>query len=423
MKMNKLVVGAQWGDEGKGKIVDILTKDADIVVRYQGGSNAGHTVCIGDEKFILHLIPSGILHEDKICVIGNGVVIDPKSFLEEIETLEKLGINIGERLLISEKAHLVMPYHKEFDAMKENSLGDDKIGTTKRGIGPCYVDKYARVGIRICDLADNEILRKKIEANIKEVNKLCDIYKIEQFNAENVFQEYKEYAEAIRPYIRNTVYYLNGVYKNQKKILFEGAQGSLLDVDFGTYPFVTSSNPTVGGAFAGTGLPYKALNSVIGVMKAYTTRVGNGPFPSELLDETGEKIRKEGGEFGATTGRPRRCGWLDLVIVKYAAMLSGMDSIAMTKIDVLDGMDEIKVCTGYEYEGRKIGFIPSQLEEFDKCKPIYKTFKGWDNTKDIDSYDKLPETAKQYISFIEKNLGIPVTMVSTGTKRDEVILK
>ncbi len=421
--MNRLVVGAQWGDEGKGKIVDILTHDADVVVRYQGGSNAGHTVCIGDETFILHLIPSGILHKDKICVIGNGVVIDPKSFLEEKKMLEDLGIDINERLLISEKAHLVMPYHREFDAVKENSLGDEKIGTTKRGIGPCYVDKHARTGVRICDMLDDDILKRKIETNVEEINKLCDAYGMEKFDAGKIFEEYRQYAKEIKPYIRNTVYYLNGVFKNKKNILLEGAQGSLLDVDFGTYPYVTSSNPTVGGAFSGTGLPYTVLDSVMGVMKAYTTRVGNGPFPSELLDDMGETIRQKGGEFGATTGRPRRCGWLDLVVVKYAAMLSGMDSIAMTKIDVLDGIDEIKVCTSYEYEGRKIGFIPSQLEEFAKCKPIYKTFKGWERTSDMYSYNELPDSAKQYIDFIEKFLGIPVKMISTGAKRDEVIVK
>ncbi len=421
--MNRLVIGAQWGDEGKGKVIDILAEEADIVVRYQGGSNAGHTVCIGDETFILHLIPSGILHEDKICVIGNGVVIDPKSFLEEKATLEKVGVNIGDRLLISEKAHLVMPYHKELDALREGKLGDDKIGTTKRGIGPCYVDKHARVGIRVCDLTDEKNLKEKIRKNVDEINKLCDMYSMKPFDADGIFEEYIEYGEKIKPYIRNTVYYLNGVFKNRKRILFEGAQGSLLDVDFGTYPFVTSSNPTVGGVFSGTGLPYKALDKVLGVMKAYTTRVGNGPFPSELLDETGEKIRKNGSEFGATTGRPRRCGWLDLVVVKYAAMLSGIDEIAMTKIDVLDGMDEINVCVGYEYEGRKIGFIPSQLDEFAKCKPIYKTFKGWDNTKHIASFEDMPDNAKKYIEFIEKFLSVPVSMISTGAKRNETIVR
>ncbi len=421
--MNKLVIGAQWGDEGKGKIVDILAKEADIIVRYQGGSNAGHTVCVGDETFILHLIPSGILHKDKICVIGNGVVIDPKSFFEEKATLEKVGVDIQDRLLISEKAHLVMPYHKELDAMQEGKLGDNKIGTTKRGIGPCYVDKYARHGIRICDLEDEKTLKEKIDRNTEEMNKLCDIYSMNRFKAEDIFDEYKEYAKLLKPYIRNTVYYLNGVFKNKKKILFEGAQGSLLDIDFGTYPFVTSSNPTVGGVFTGTGLPHKALDSVIGVMKAYTTRVGNGPFPSELLDDMGDSIRKKGSEFGATTGRPRRCGWLDLVVVKYAAMISGIDSIAMTKIDVLDGLDKINVCVGYEYEGRKIGFIPSQLDEFAKCKPVYKTFDGWENTKHIESFEDLPDNAKKYVEFIEKFLSIPVSLISTGAKRSETVMR
>ena len=419
--MNRLVLGAQWGDEGKGKIVDILTEEADVVVRYQGGSNAGHTVCVSDKTFILHLIPSGILHPEKICVIGNGVVFDPKSFLEEKKTLEDLGIDIRERILISEKAHLVMPYHKEFDAKKEAALGSSKIGTTKRGIGPAYTDKHARVGIRVCDLLNLDVLKRKIETNVKEINRLCELYDIEPFDADKIFDEYKEYAEKLKPYIRNTVYYLNGVFKNKRNILFEGAQGSMLDVDFGTYPFVTSSHPTVGGAFTGTGLPYKALDSVMAVVKAYTTRVGNGPFPSELTGELGDKIRDKGAEYGATTGRPRRCGWLDLVVVKYAAMINGVDEIALTKLDVLDGLDEIEVCVGYEYEGKKIGYIPSQLEEFEKCKPIYKTFKGWDSTKGALKYDDLPENARKYIEYIEWFVGVKVSIISTGAKREETI--
>ncbi|WP_022671227.1 adenylosuccinate synthase [Hippea alviniae] len=419
--MNRLVLGAQWGDEGKGKIVDILTEEADVIVRYQGGSNAGHTVCVSDKTFILHLIPSGILHPEKICVIGNGVVIDPKSFLEEKQTLEDLGIDIGERLLISEKAHLVMPYHKEFDARREAILGSSKIGTTKRGIGPAYTDKHARMGIRVCDLLNLEVLKSKIEENVKEINRLCELYEIEPFDAGKIFDEYRDYAEKLKPYIRNTVYYLNGVFKNKRNILFEGAQGSMLDVDFGTYPFVTSSHPTVGGAFTGTGLPYKALDSVVAVVKAYTTRVGNGPFPSELTNELGQKIRDKGAEYGATTGRPRRCGWLDLVVVKYAAMINGVDEIALTKLDVLDGLDEIEVCVGYEYEGKKIGYIPSQLEEFEKCKPIYKTFKGWDSTKGVLNYDDLPENARKYIEYIEWFVGVKVSIVSTGAKREETI--
>ncbi len=421
--MNRLVLGAQWGDEGKGKIVDILSEDADVIVRYQGGSNAGHTVCIEDKKYILHLIPSGILHKDKICVIGNGVVIDPASFLEEKRALEELSVNIENRLMISEKAHLVMPYHKVLDEIKELQLGDGKIGTTKKGIGPCYVDKYNRVGIRVCDLLSNDILKDKIHTNVEQVNKLCDLYKIERFDADKIFKQYKEYAYELKDYIRNTVYYLNGVVKNGKSVLFEGAQGSLLDVDFGTYPYVTSSSPTVGGAFTGTGLSYKALNNVVGVMKAYATRVGNGPFPSELTGETGEEIRQKGAEFGATTGRPRRCGWLDLVAVKYAVMLSGIEDIALTKLDVLDEMEDVKVCVGYEYEGRKIGYIPSQLEEFAKCQPVYKTFKGWNKTNDISQYSDLPKEARMYIEYIENFLGVRISIISTGAKREETIIR
>ncbi len=420
--MNRLVLGSQWGDEGKGKIVDILTEEADVIVRYQGGSNAGHTVCVGDKKFILHLIPSGILHRNKVCVIGNGVVIDPESFIEEKKTLENLGIDVSnERLMISEKAHLVMPYHKEFDARRETVLGQNKIGTTKRGIGPAYTDKHARTGIRTCDLENKDTFAKMVKNNVDEINKLCELYGIEKFSADKIIDKYSQYANELKPHIRNTVYYLNGVFKNKRRILLEGAQGSMLDVDFGTYPFVTSSNPTVGGAFTGTGLPYKAIDSVVAVVKAYTTRVGNGPFPSELKDEMGQFIRDKGAEYGATTGRPRRCGWLDLVVVKYACMISGVGELALTKLDVLDGLDEIKVCIGYDYNGKKIGYIPSQLEEYEKCKPIYKTFKGWDSTKGIEEYKNLPENAKRYIEFIEKFVGARFSFISTGAKREETI--
>ncbi len=420
--MNRLVLGSQWGDEGKGKVVDILTEEADVIVRYQGGSNAGHTVCVGDKKFILHLIPSGILHKNKVCVIGNGVVIDPESFIEEKKTLENLGVDVSsERLMISEKAHLVMPYHKEFDAKRETALGQNKIGTTKRGIGPAYTDKHARTGIRTCDLESKDTFAKMVRNNVDEINRLCELYGIEKFNAGEIIDKYSQYVNELKPHVRNTVYYLNGVFKNKRRILLEGAQGSMLDVDFGTYPFVTSSNPTVGGAFTGTGLPYKAIDSVVAVVKAYTTRVGNGPFPSELEDEMGQFIRDKGAEYGATTGRPRRCGWLDLVVVKYACMISGVGELALTKLDVLDGLNEIKVCTGYDYNGKKIGYIPSQLEEYEKCKPIYKTFKGWDSTKGIEEYKNLPENAKRYIEFIEKFVGIRFSFISTGAKREETI--
>lgn len=420
--MNRLVLGSQWGDEGKGKIVDILTEEADVIVRYQGGSNAGHTVCVKDKKFILHLIPSGILREGKVCVIGNGVVIDPESFIEEKRTLEAVGVDVSsDRLLISEKAHLVMPYHKEFDSRMESVLGENKIGTTKRGIGPAYTDKHARTGIRVCDLQNKDVLAIKIKEKVKEINRLCELYGVEKFSSDEIIEKYYKYAEELSPYIRNTVYYLNGVFKNKRRILFEGAQGSMLDIDFGTYPFVTSSNPTVGGAFTGTGLPYKAIDSVMAVVKAYTTRVGNGPFPSELEDEMGQFIRDKGAEYGATTGRPRRCGWLDLVVVKYAAMINGVDEMALTKLDVLDGIDTIKVCVGYEYRGKKIGYIPSQLEEYAKCKPIYKTFSGWDSTKEAKKYEDLPDNAKRYIEFIERFVGSKFTIISTGAERDETI--
>jgi len=420
--MNRLVLGSQWGDEGKGKIVDILTEEADVIVRYQGGSNAGHTVCVKDKKFILHLIPSGILREGKVCVIGNGVVIDPESFIEEKRTLEALGVDVSsDRLLISEKAHLVMPYHKEFDSRMESVLGENRIGTTKRGIGPAYTDKHARTGIRVCDLQNKDVLAIKIKEKVREINRVCELYGVEKFSSDEIIEKYYKYSEELSPYIRNTVYYLNGVFKNKRRILFEGAQGSMLDIDFGTYPFVTSSNPTVGGAFTGTGLPHKAIDSVMAVVKAYTTRVGNGPFPSELDDEMGQFIRDKGAEYGATTGRPRRCGWLDLVVVKYAAMINGIDEMALTKLDVLDGIESIKVCVGYEYRGKKIGYIPSQLEEYAKCKPIYKTFSGWDNTKKAKRYEDLPENAKRYIEFIEKFVGSKFTFISTGAERDETI--
>ncbi len=421
--MNRLVVGAQWGDEGKGKIVDILAKDVDIVVRYQGGSNAGHTVCVGDQTFILHLIPSGILHPGKICVIGNGVVVDPASFLEEKETLEKLGIDLDNRVLISQKAHLVMPYHKVLDTLKEESIRKTKIGTTKRGIGPCYVDKHARTGIRVCDMLEPDLLKSKIEHNVAEINRLLKHHNQEEFSANEIYETYLKYAQKLSPFIENTVYYLNEAWKQGKRLLFEGAQGCLLDVDFGTYPFVTSSNPTVGGLFTGTGLSHKALDRVMGVVKAYTTRVGNGPFPSELTDELGDEIRNRGSEYGATTGRPRRCGWLDLVLVKYAVMLNGMDEIAMTKIDVLDGLDEIMVCVAYELDGKRIEYVPSSLSEFGRCKPIYERFKGWEKTAGVETYDALPKEAMEYIRFIEEYLGIPVTYVSTGSKRSQIIAR
>ncbi|HHS49474.1 MAG TPA: adenylosuccinate synthase [Desulfurella acetivorans] len=421
--MNTLVLGSQWGDEGKGKVVDILSEKADIVVRYQGGSNAGHTVCVDSKKFVLHLIPSGILHDGKTCVIGNGVVFDPKSFFEEKKQLEDLGIMLDSKLLISDRCHIVMPYHKSMDVNSEKILGDRKIGTTGRGIGPAYVDKYARVGIRACDLLDKDTLKEKIKNNVEHANRIYSLYDIEPLSAEVIYKEYVEYGQILKTYIKDSVYFLNDAYKKGKNILFESAQGSLLDVDFGTYPYVTSSNPTLGGAFCGTGLPYKALNKVIGIMKAYTTRVGNGHFPTELLNSEGEYLRKNGNEYGATTGRARRCGWLDLVVVKYAIMVSGIDEIAMTKIDVLDGLDEIKVCVAYELDGKTIDCIPALNSDFEKVKPIYKTFKGFDGTKGIDTFDKLPKEAKNYIEEIEKILQTKISIIATGTDRNDTIFR
>lgn len=422
--MNTLVLGSQWGDEGKGKVVDILSNKAQIIVRYQGGSNAGHTVCVDGKKFVLHLIPSGILHDDKTCVIGNGVVFDPKSFFEEKKQLEDLGVELDYKLLISDRCHIVMPYHKSIDVNSEKILGDRKIGTTGRGIGPAYVDKYARVGIRACDLLDKKTLENKVKTNVEHANRIYSIYDgIEFLNEQTILEEYLDYGSALKSYIKDSVYFINKSYKEGKSILFESAQGSLLDVDFGTYPYVTSSNPTSGGAFCGTGLPYKALDKVVGIMKAYTTRVGNGHFPTELLNSEGEILRKNGNEYGATTGRPRRCGWLDLVLVKYSIMISGIDEIAMTKIDVLDGLDEIKVCVAYELDGKTIDYVPALNRDFERCKPVYETFKGFSKTKSIDNFNDLDPNAQIYIKAIEKLLNTKISIIATGADRHETIFR
>ena len=384
-----ILVGSQWGDEGKGKIVDILSDRFDIVVRYQGGANAGHTIVIGDQQFILHLIPSGILRDGVICVIGNGVVIDPNALLDEIKLLEDLGINIKGRLLISQNAHLIMPYHKLLDSINES--GSSKIGTTGRGIGPCYIDKYARKGIKI------------------DVNSIID--------------EYTAFDEAIDQYITDVPAYLNkALDEDGKNILMEGAQGALLDVDHGTYPFVTSSNPTSGGACTGTGIPPTKISNVIGIVKAYTTRVGLGPFPTELLDETGENLRKWGAEFGATTGRPRRCGWFDSALVRYSRMINGIQRAAITKLDVLSQLDEIKVCVAYEQNGKKINSFPSNAHRLENVTPVYETLPGW--KKDITgvtNFDNLPSETKDYLSFISEQSGFEISIISVGPKRNQTI--
>ena len=416
-----VIVGSQWGDEGKGKIVDILSERFDIVVRYQGGANAGHTVEIGDKKFILHLIPSGILRENVLCVIGNGVVIDPKALLDEITLLEGMGIGIKNRLFISHNAHLIMPYHKLLDSLSESS--SSKIGTTGRGIGPCYIDKYARKGIKIVDLLDKKILEEKIKQNLEEKNNLLKkVYNQKELDVNEIIKEYLEFDDAIDQYITDAPLFLNSVLDEGKSILLEGAQGALLDVDFGTYPFVTSSSPTSGGACTGSGIPPTRITSVVGVVKAYTTRVGLGPFPTELLDKDGEDLRKVGAEFGATTGRPRRCGWYDAFLVGYSRMINGIEKVAVTKLDVLSHFDEIKVCVGYEINGKLLKSYPTNGSQMMQVTPVYETLPGWkSDLSNITDYDQLPAEAKNYLEFISQKSGFEIFMVSVGPRRDQTI--
>jgi len=414
-----VLVGSQWGDEGKGKIVDLLSENYDIVTRYQGGANAGHTVVIGDKQYVLHLIPSGILRENVTCVIGNGVVIDPTALLEEIELLEKNNIKVEGRLFISHNAHLIMPYHKLLDSISES--GENKIGTTGRGIGPCYIDKYARKGIKIVDLLNRKTLEEKIRENLKEKNNLLKkVYDREELDVEEIIKQYVEFDKAIDKYIKDVPAYLNNAISEGKSILLEGAQGALLDVDQGTYPFVTSSSPTSGGACIGTGIPPTKIDNVIGIVKAYTTRVGNGPFPTELTDEDGEMLRKIGCEYGATTGRPRRCGWFDAFLVRYSAMINGIDSVAITKLDVLSGFDEIKICTGYNLNGKVLKSFPTDAERLSSVTPIYKTLPGWkSDISSCESYSVLPDKTREYLSFIAKEAGIRIQIISIGPKRQQ----
>lgn len=417
-----ILVGSQWGDEGKGKIVDILSDRFDIVVRYQGGANAGHTIVIDDKQYILHLIPSGILREGVICVIGNGVVIDPKALLDEIKFLEEHGINIKGRLLISQNAHLIMPYHKLLDSINESS--SSKIGTTGRGIGPCYIDKYARKGIKIVDLLDSDELERKIRTNLEEKNNLLKkVYDHAELDVNEIIKEYTAFDEAIDQYITDVPAYLNkAIDEEGKEVLMEGAQGALLDVDHGTYPYVTSSNPTSGGACTGTGIPPTKISNVIGIVKAYTTRVGLGPFPTELLDETGENLRKWGAEFGATTGRPRRCGWFDAALVRYSRMINGIQRAAITKLDILSQLDEIKICVAYEQNGKKINTFPTNAHRLEKVTPVYETLPGWKNDiSGIRNYSELPAATKDYLSFMSEQCGFEINIISVGPKRDQTI--
>ena len=416
------VVGVQWGDEGKGKIVDILSHKADMVVRFQGGGNAGHTVVVNGEKHVLHLIPSGILHKS-VCVIANGVVVDPIQLFEEIEELRKRGVSCDGRLFLSDRAHVVMPYHKWLD--KHSESGKQKIGTTQRGIGPCYADKAARKGIRIADLYNEPLFKDRVLAFTEEKNKiLAALYGVGPLDSGRILEEYRGYAEKLRPYVKDAVHLVNSAIDRGKRVLFEGAQGSLLDIDFGTYPFVTSSNSDACGISAGTGVPPKKIGTILGVAKAYCTRVGEGPFPTELNDELGSKIREIGSEYGATTGRPRRCGWFDGVTSRHAVQINGIDELAITKLDVLSGLDEIKFATAYRHNGATTELMPSETEVLAKCTPVYRSFKGWkDDLSRITKFNDLPRAAKIYLNFIERYLKVKVTMISVGKDREKTIVR
>jgi len=434
---NIIVVGAQWGDEGKGKIVDLLTENADVVARYQGGHNAGHTVVISNKKFILHLIPSGILHKGKTCIIGNGVVVDPRALIEEIKSLRQRGIHIGNNLFISENAHVIMPYHVALENISEQAKGSKKIGTTGKGIGPAYVDKMSRTGIRVGDLIDGRTLKEKIKANLLEANYLLEKrYRAKKINPEKLYSEYIKYAEYLAPFITDTVILINRLIDKGKSILFEGAQGTLLDVDHGTYPYVTSSSASAGGACTGLGVTPTKIDGVLGVVKAYTTRVGGGAFPTELKDKLGELLRLRGGEYGATTGRPRRCGWLDAVGLRRAIRINGFSGVALTKLDVLDELEKLKVCVGYRYEDPykrcvcsqkgmacKFDVLPQSYSVLEACEPIYKELDGWrKSTVGIKKLKDLPKQARTYIDFIEDLLDVKIDIISTGQRRDEVIV-
>ena len=419
-----VVIGAQWGDEGKGKVVDLLAPQMDVVARYQGGANAGHTIKWGDETFVLHLIPSGVFHDDTTCVIGNGVVIDPKALMDEIGQIEALGYPVEGRLKISHNAHLIMPYHKALDQAKERWRDAEAIGTTGRGIGPAYVDKFARSGIRVVDLLDRDGLAKKLRDALAEKNSILSaVYGSETLDVEAIVEEYVEFDRAIDPYVTDTSAYLNDVLADGGHVLAEGAQGSLLDVDHGTYPYVTSSHPTSGGACTGLGVPPTSVDRIIGIVKAYSTRVGNGPFPTELTDETGERLRAEGHEFGATTGRPRRCGWLDLVALSYTARLNGFTELAVTKLDVLAGLEALEVCTAYELDGKRTTRFPTDLRTLSRARPVYERLDGFSgDLSDAAGLDDLPAAARDYLQFVSDHLGVPITVIGTGPKREETLV-
>ncbi len=418
-----VVIGTQWGDEGKGKIVDNLAEQADVVVRYSGGSNAGHTVVVDGKEYKLHLLPSGILYKGKTCVVANGVVLDPEAILKELRGMEAQGIDVS-GLRISDRAHVVLPYHKKLDELQEAALGDAKIGTTNKGIGPCYMDKAARVGIRVTDLIDPETFAQKLARNIAEKNKiLTAIYGAEPFDYETVLAQYNEFAKQLAPYVTDTATLLHKAVAQGEKILFEGAQATFLDLDHGTYPYVTSSNPIAGGVSTGAGVGPKAINTVVGVVKAYSTRVGEGPFATELLNETGDHIRQRGHEYGTTTGRPRRCGWLDACVVRYAAMLNSLDYLAITRLDILDELPSLKICVGYRHNGRLLDEIPASLKVLAEVEPVYEELPGWQqDISGIRKYDELPLNARRYVERLSEVVGVPLGVVSVGPGREQTII-
>jgi adenylosuccinate synthase len=416
------VFGTGWGDEGKGGIVDLLTEKADVVVRTGGGANAGHTVVIGEETFKMHLVPCGILHKGKHCVIANGVVLDPGVLIEEIDTLEQKGYRVRKYLHISDRAHIVLPFHKKFDELNERIRGGKKIGTTRRGIGPTYADKMARIGIRAGDFLEETMLLERIKENVKFKNPIFKAFGEKAFSAKRLFEEYRGYAEKIRGYIEDTSLLLDRWLRAGKKVLFEGAHGNLLDIDHGTYPFVTSSNCTVLGVPAQAGISPKWITNVIGVVKAYMSRVGEGPFPTELQDSVGERIRERGREYGTTTGRPRRCGWFDGVAVKYAVRINGIDSVALTLLDVLSGFDEIKICTTYKHKGKKYTEFPGSLDVVEHCSPVYEVLPGWkEEISQVRRYRDLPQNAKRYLRFISRFIKAPIGYVSVGPERTQIV--
>ena len=422
-----VIVGAQWGDEGKGKIVDLLAERFDIVARYQGGHNAGHSVRVGEKSYALHLIPSGIIHEGKTCVLGNGMVIDPKAFFEEADRLAEQGLVVTpERVKVSARAHLILPYHRALDHTSEERLGNEKVGTTLRGIGPAYEDKVGRRGIRVADATNHEVLRARIERNIEDANLIISRYRGTTLDARQVFDEIAPLVERLGPFIADTTHFLNRALREGQTVLVEGAQAALLDVDHGTYPFVTSSSTTSGGACVGLGLAPQRVTGVLGIVRTYTTRVGEGPFPTEMVegeDEIGQLIRERGREYGVSTGRPRRCGWFDAFATRYAAEINGFDCVALTKLDVLDTLDEIKVCVGYQLDGRTVESLPAVSKDLRRIEPIYETLPGWNtSTEGVTELADLPPAARAYVDYLSQQLGVPVGLVSTGPDRAHTIL-